>query len=314
VGGEFQVNTHAFEADRNQSNDYFGPSIAMNENGDFFVAWSTHSEDEASAGVFGQLFRRNGEPAGSEVTIAPGSANENPVVAMNRRGSILATWDVGGAGTRNRDIHARRFVVASGGDSGGELGDVDRDGIADDLDNCPTIVNEDQADAQGDGYGDACVSPDVVLPGDLRIGANPIIGAGTVFEPGVSIGDRASIGELVKVLQRSSAGHDLRLDDLVVVGRRATLGNGVTMRFASFAEAGVVIGDGVTIDEQAKVRRSAVVEDGARVEPFAVVFVGARIGAGAVIGAGARVGRGAVVAAGAVVPAGTSIAPGETFP
>jgi carbonic anhydrase/acetyltransferase-like protein (isoleucine patch superfamily) len=314
VGAEFQVNTHAFELERHVSNDYFGPSIAMGDNGDFFVAWSTASTEEASAGVFGQLFRRNGERAGSEVAIAPGFANANAVVAMGRGGSLLATWDTGGDGAQNRNVFARRFTVTAGGDSGGVERDTDGDGIADDLDNCPTVANDDQADAQGDGYGDACVAPDVILPGDLRIGANPIIGSGTVLESGVVIGDRARIGELVKLLQRSSAGHDLRLDDLAMVGRRATLGNGVTMRFASFVEAGVVIGDGVTIDEQAKVRRGAVVDDGATIEPFAVVLGGARIGAGAVIGAGARVGRGAIVQPGAVVPSGTSVPPGTTFP
>lgn len=34
--------------------------------------------------------------------------------------------------------------------------DVDGDGITDALDNCPTVYNPDQADANGDGYGDAC--------------------------------------------------------------------------------------------------------------------------------------------------------------
>ena len=34
--------------------------------------------------------------------------------------------------------------------------DGDRDGVPDDLDNCPTVANGDQADANGDGRGDAC--------------------------------------------------------------------------------------------------------------------------------------------------------------
>ncbi|MCX6833058.1 MAG: M6 family metalloprotease domain-containing protein, partial [candidate division Zixibacteria bacterium] len=34
--------------------------------------------------------------------------------------------------------------------------DKDGDGIADDIDNCPSVVNVDQADGDGDGAGDAC--------------------------------------------------------------------------------------------------------------------------------------------------------------
>jgi hypothetical protein len=34
--------------------------------------------------------------------------------------------------------------------------DADGDGVADDLDNCPSVANADQADSDGDGVGDAC--------------------------------------------------------------------------------------------------------------------------------------------------------------
>src|SRR5690606_14265566 len=36
------------------------------------------------------------------------------------------------------------------------VGDWDEDGVADDIDNCGITANTDQADADGDGYGDAC--------------------------------------------------------------------------------------------------------------------------------------------------------------
>ncbi len=43
-------------------------------------------------------------------------------------------------------------------DPGGQPVDTDADGTVDSLDNCPTIANADQADADGDGIGDACDS------------------------------------------------------------------------------------------------------------------------------------------------------------
>ena len=36
------------------------------------------------------------------------------------------------------------------------LTDRDGDSIADDYDNCPDVINEDQKDTDGDGLGDAC--------------------------------------------------------------------------------------------------------------------------------------------------------------
>lgn len=42
--------------------------------------------------------------------------------------------------------------------------DTDGDGIPNDADNCPLVSNEDQADDDGNGYGDACDQPTYVTP------------------------------------------------------------------------------------------------------------------------------------------------------
>ena len=36
------------------------------------------------------------------------------------------------------------------------VSDLDRDGVADSMDNCPEVSNPQQADSDGDGQGDAC--------------------------------------------------------------------------------------------------------------------------------------------------------------
>jgi|GEM_PF-3326570 len=48
--------------------------------------------------------------------------------------------------------------------------DVDQDGISDCIDNCPFVSNPDQADADGDGVGDACSDADIVNGDSARGG------------------------------------------------------------------------------------------------------------------------------------------------
>jgi hypothetical protein len=50
-----------------------------------------------------------------------------------------------------------------------EDADVDHDGVADALDNCPTAANPDQADGDGDGVGDACDACDHCMPCDRAV-------------------------------------------------------------------------------------------------------------------------------------------------
>ena len=257
LGETFVVN------DRVRNGQHYSPAIAMSPDGAFFVAWTAAGEHGAE--VFGQHLDADGRRLGAEVPIARGArglSHFEPRVAMAANGSVVVAWE--SYGGRRSSVVAR--VAAGdpgggggGGDPGGD-GDRDGDGVIDGLDNCPTVPNPDQLDAAADGYGDDCVAPDVVLPPDLRLGANPIIGTGTRIgvrvsigndvrigehadiRRNVSIGDRALIGPLVTLFPGALIGADARVETGAIVGRRATVLPGAVV------PAGTSVPPGATVE------------------------------------------------------------------
>ena len=285
----------------------FSPTMAMSADGSFVVIWSCCRDDQSD--VLAQRFDAQGWRLGPPFLVNDHREGDqrDPSAAIGSDGTLFVAWRSAFVDDASDGLFGRLFQLDPSNDDDG-------DGVEDRADNCPTVANADQADAQGDGHGDACVAPDVVLPPDLRLGTDPVIGTGTVLAARIAIGDGPRIGELVTLLTGVRAGDRLRIHDLSTVGRRVAIGHRVVVGSATVVEAAATIGDDVLIAEQVRIRRAAVVESGATIESFAVVLAGARIGAGARLGEGAQVGRRATVLPGAVVPAGTSVPSGTTFP
>ena len=186
--------------------------------------------------------------------------------------------------------------------------DSDGDGVPDSIDNCPLAPNADQLDSNGDGLGDACVDPSVVLPPDLDIGANPIIGAGTTIEDGDVIGDNAQIGSDVQLKQDVTVGDNVTVSAEGTIEEGVAVGSDTSIDFKVKIEENVTIGSGVTIGERSVIKKDAFIKDNASIGAFVTIEDRAVIGVGAVIGDGAK------IEADAVVPNGTIIPENGTFP
>ncbi|MEO8275338.1 MAG: hypothetical protein ABI639_03920 [Thermoanaerobaculia bacterium] len=90
VGQEFQVNTYT----SNYQND---PKVAIDDSGEFVVAWQSYSGQDGSPGpgIFGQRFAFAGGPVGHEFqvnTFTP-FAQAHPAIASGRDGHFVVAWN-----------------------------------------------------------------------------------------------------------------------------------------------------------------------------------------------------------------------------
>ncbi len=102
LADEFLVNSNT---ENNQTN----PSIAMDDAGNFVVAWESAEQDGSGLGIFAQQFDSAGVADGAEFQVNTVSAGNqrNAAVAMDADGDFVVVWqgkDVAGEG-----ILAQRF-------------------------------------------------------------------------------------------------------------------------------------------------------------------------------------------------------------
>jgi len=100
---EFQVNTYT-------ASHQTHAAVAMNEAGEFAVAWRSHPTDGRGGGVYARCFRADGTATGQEFKVNTSEAdvdNWTPAVAIAPSGNVVVAWVTANDG--DCDIAGRMF-------------------------------------------------------------------------------------------------------------------------------------------------------------------------------------------------------------
>lgn len=154
---------------------------------------------------------------------------------------------------------------------GGPPPDLDGDSIPDDLDNCPTTPNSNQADSDGNGTGDACDFPPPAVSSKATVHLSVLIGNGTVIDRGSIVSANVVIGT------------EVLIDQNVYVGEGAIIGNRVSINRGTDVEAGARIESDVSIGRNCRIGANSVIGIGATLGKNVIIAVGANVSPGAVI-------------------------------
>ena len=118
VGAEFQVNTYTTGSQKT-------PSIAMDADGDFVIAWQSNGQDnvgEPRYGVYAQRYSADGSTVGSEFLVnTETSENQHMAsIAIDADGDFVIAWSSKGQDGDGSGIYAQRYS-ADGIEAGTEF-------------------------------------------------------------------------------------------------------------------------------------------------------------------------------------------------
>jgi acyl-[acyl carrier protein]--UDP-N-acetylglucosamine O-acyltransferase len=167
--------------------------------------------------------------------------------------------------------------------------DRDGDGVADEVDNCPTVFNPDQADTNLDGFGDACVD------------ATAVLGKDTEIDPTVRIGSDTIIGQNVIIGAETEIGSYNELNKNVEIGSNVVIGDSTILHQATFIGDDVIIGSLVTINRNVTIMDGASIGNSTEIGQYSVICPNAEIGSNVVLGQYAFVDTNTLVIDGTIV-------------
>ena len=113
--GEFKVNT---ETSSNQKK----PSVGVDADGNYVIAWESRGQDGDGNGVYAQRFNAAGVVQGSEFQVNTYTTGEQdtPSVGMASEGVFVIAWESVGQDGDNKGIYAQRYDS-----SGGRVGETE---------------------------------------------------------------------------------------------------------------------------------------------------------------------------------------------
>jgi len=102
LGSEFQVNTYTY-------GEQILPAIAMDDKGNFVIAWESWGVAESQ--IFVQRYNKRGKAIGPEFQVDTYTLGQPrfPAIAMDKKGNFVITWENSDWGALERGIFAQRF-------------------------------------------------------------------------------------------------------------------------------------------------------------------------------------------------------------
>lgn len=106
-GSEFKVNSYT-------TNNQFGPSIAMDQAGNFAITWFSDGQDGSFYGVYAQRYNAAGTPQGTEFRVNSYTTSDQryPSIAMDLEGNFAIAWTSIGQDGSSYGVYAQRYNSA----------------------------------------------------------------------------------------------------------------------------------------------------------------------------------------------------------